>query len=76
MSNKLLYKGYSGTANFSAESEVFYGKINSINDLVTFEGSSVEELKNAFNESVDDYLETCIDFGDNLIVNSQVLNEQ
>ena len=42
MNNKLLYKGYSGTVNFSAESEVFYGKINGINDLVTFEGSWID----------------------------------
>lgn len=59
MKDKLTYKGYLGTVNFSAESEVFYGKVHGINDLVTFEGKSVKELKNAFNDSVDDYLETC-----------------
>lgn len=59
MENKLIYKGYLGTVNFSAEDEVFYGKIHGINDLVTFEGKSVSELKNSFSESIDDYLQTC-----------------
>ena len=59
MSNVLNYKGYSAAVNFSNEDEVFYGKIFGINDLVSFEGKSVNELKKAFRESVDDYLETC-----------------
>jgi len=36
-----------------------YGKIEGINDLVTFEGNSVSELKNSFKEVVDDYIELC-----------------
>ncbi|MDQ3108836.1 MAG: type II toxin-antitoxin system HicB family antitoxin [Bacteroidota bacterium] len=59
MENNLQYKEYIGTVDFSAEDEVFYGKVHGINDLVTFEGQSVQELKKAFKESVDDYLETC-----------------
>ena len=63
MKDYLSYKNYIGTVNFSAEDEVFYGEIKGINDLITFEGTSVKELKNAFKESVDDYLETCKDIG-------------
>lgn len=63
MNDKLIYKGYLGTVNYCAESEVFYGKVHGINDLVTYEGKSVVELKNAFGDSVDDYLETCIELG-------------
>ena len=59
MSNYLEYKGYIGTVEFHAEDEVFFGKIHGINDLVSFEASSVKELKKVFVESVDDYLETC-----------------
>jgi predicted HicB family RNase H-like nuclease len=47
------------TVHFSAEDEVFYGKIIGINDLVSFEGTTVKELKIAFEEAVEDYLETC-----------------
>lgn len=63
MGDNLTYKGYLGTVNFSANDEVFYGKVNGISDLVTFEGKSVEELKGAFESSVEDYLETCKELG-------------
>jgi predicted HicB family RNase H-like nuclease len=59
MKNYLEYKGYIGTVNFSAEDKIFFGKIQGINDLVTFEGTSVDELAIAFEEGVNDYLETC-----------------
>ena len=59
MSDILEYKGYYAVLNFSAEDEVFFGKLIGINDLVSFEGNSVTELKAAFQEAVDDYLETC-----------------
>jgi predicted HicB family RNase H-like nuclease len=57
--NTLKYKNYIGSVNFNADDKVFFGKIFGINDLVTFEGETVKELTNAFNESVDDYLATC-----------------
>lgn len=59
MKNYLEYNGYIGTIEFSAEDKVFYGKLEGINDLVTFEGTSVNELEESFRESVTDYLETC-----------------
>ncbi len=59
MNDTLKYKNYSSTIHFSAEDEVFHGKIIGINDLITFEGQSVTELKVAFKDAVDDYLETC-----------------
>ncbi|MBM4144905.1 MAG: type II toxin-antitoxin system HicB family antitoxin [Nitrospira sp.] len=63
MSDSMSYKGYIGTVRYSEEDEVFYGKIEAINDLIMFEGKSVKELKKAFHEAVDDYLETCKDMG-------------
>lgn len=65
MSDYLTYKGYHGTAEFNAEDEVFYGKVHGINDLINFEGESVAELKKSFEESVDDYLETCKELNKN-----------
>jgi predicted HicB family RNase H-like nuclease len=59
MSNSFNYKGYLGLVEYSDEDSTFFGKILGIDDLVTFEGSSVEELKKAFHDAVDDYLETC-----------------
>jgi len=57
--NHLEYKGYLGTVEFSSGDMIFYGKIHGINDLVTFEASSVEELLSSFHEAVDDYLDLC-----------------
>jgi len=63
MSDSMTYKGYIGTVHYSEEDEVFHGKIEAINDLIMFEGTSVKELKKAFHEAVEDYLETCKEMG-------------
>lgn len=63
MMDKLKYENFIGSVHFSAEDEVFYGKIEGINDLVTFEGSSVDELKSAFEEAIQDYKEICKEQG-------------
>ena len=59
MDDILEYKGYYATVHFNAEDEVFHGKIIGINDLVSFEGTTVPELKKGFHEAVEDYIETC-----------------
>jgi len=61
MADNLEYKGYLGSVNYSSQDAVLHGKIIGISDLVTFEGSSVQELKAAFEDAVDDYLETCLE---------------
>ena len=63
MNDILQYKNYYASVHFSADDEVFYGKILGINDLVNFEGTSVKELKKAFKEAVDDYLDLCAELG-------------
>lgn len=57
--NTLKYNGYIGSVNFSEEDNVFFGKLEGIDALVNYEGESVAELRNAFKEAVDDYLEFC-----------------
>ena len=37
MSNKIEYNGYIGTVEYSQEDKCFFGKLEMINDLVTFE---------------------------------------
>jgi predicted HicB family RNase H-like nuclease len=63
MKDFLHYKGYMGSVRFSAEDEVFHGKIEGIDDLISFEGKSVVEIKKAFQEAADDYLEFCKEIG-------------
>lgn len=59
MKDVLKYKEYIGTVHFSAEDEAFYGKVEGVEDLVSFEGRDVKELKEAFKEAVEDYIELC-----------------
>lgn len=59
MSKVLTHLGYKASVEFDAEDEIFTGRILGINDVVGFHGSSVEEVKSAFIEAVEDYLETC-----------------
>lgn len=63
MNNSLTFKGYSARIEFSAEDECFVGHIAGIKDVVGFHGTSVTELKAAFEEAVEDYLETCLQLG-------------
>ncbi|MBI2472677.1 MAG: type II toxin-antitoxin system HicB family antitoxin [Planctomycetes bacterium] len=59
MKDVITYKGFIGSVHFNAEDKVFHGKIEGVDDLVTFEGKSVEGLIKAFHEEVDDYIELC-----------------
>ncbi len=59
MKNTLNYKGFLGSVIFSAEDNILHGKIECIDDLILFEGGSVKEIKNAFKEAVEDYIEIC-----------------
>jgi len=61
MKDFLLYKEYIGSVHFNAEDEIFFGKIEGIDDLVSFEGMSVSELKKSFEEAVEDYIQLCRD---------------
>jgi predicted HicB family RNase H-like nuclease len=63
MDNALEYKGYIGSVQYSAADEVFYGKIEAINDLITFEADNAKQLKHEFEASVEDYLEFCQEEG-------------
>ena len=59
MSSILKQGIYTARVEYSAEDRVFFGKLDDITDLVSFEGSTVEELENAFAEAVEDYLALC-----------------
>ncbi len=63
MNNLLQYNNFLGSVSFSSLDDVFHGRIEGINDLVTFEGSSVKQLKKAFKDAVNDYLILCKEIG-------------
>jgi len=55
----MRHKGYAARIEYSEEDGCFVGHIAGIRDVVGFHGESVKELRTAFEEAVDDYLETC-----------------
>lgn len=59
MKDIIKHKDFVGSVHFSSEDDIFYGKIEGVDDLVTFEGASVKALKKAFEEAIDDYIELC-----------------
>lgn len=63
MKDTMTYKTFIGSVHYSEDDEIFHGKLEAINDLVTFEGKSVAGLKKAFREAVDDYIRTCRELG-------------
>jgi len=66
MKDVLIYKDYIGSVHFNADDEVFFGKIEGVEDLITFEGNSVLEVKGAFEEAVNDYIILCKENGKKL----------
>jgi predicted HicB family RNase H-like nuclease len=57
--NIMSYKGYAARIEYSDEDGCFIGHIAGIRDVVGFHGESVTQLRQAFEESVDDYVATC-----------------
>lgn len=59
MSNVLQYKGYVGSIEFSERDAVFYGKVQGIQTLISYEGKTGKELIEDFHNAVDDYMDLC-----------------
>jgi predicted RNase H-like HicB family nuclease len=58
------YKGYVGQVEYDDATGIFRGEIINVRDVITFQGTTAEELRRAFQESVDDYLEFCAQRGE------------
>ncbi len=61
--NTMTYKGYMARIEFDARDEIFVGRLLGIRDVVGFHADNVPDLRTAFEEAVDDYLETCSKLG-------------
>jgi predicted HicB family RNase H-like nuclease len=55
----LNYKGYIGHVEFDDEAEVFAGEIINTKDVITFQSDTAHGLKQAFIDSIEDYLDFC-----------------
>ena len=63
MNNIMQYKGYIGSVEFSESDGVLFGKVQGIHSLISYEGTTVQELLDDFHSAVDDYLALCADEG-------------
>lgn len=61
--NTMTHKGFAARVEYSEEDGCFIGHVAGIRDVIGFHGESVTELRAAFEEAVDDYLETCKKLG-------------
>ena len=59
MNNTIEYKGYIGSIEFSEPDGVFYGKVQGIRSLISYEGTNAHDLVADFHKAVDDYLDEC-----------------
>ena len=55
----LKYRGYTGYVEFDDEAELLHGEVLDTRDVITFQGRTVSELRTAFRDSIDDYLDFC-----------------
>ena len=55
----LKHRGHLGTVEYSAEDDLLHGHISGVQNLISYSGRTLEELKKGFVEAVDLYLESC-----------------
>ncbi|MBI3211356.1 MAG: type II toxin-antitoxin system HicB family antitoxin [Simkania negevensis] len=55
----MKYKGYYGQVTYDNEAKIFHGEIVGIRAVITFQGTTVDEIESAFRDSVNDYLDWC-----------------
>lgn len=63
MSSLLSYKNYNGSVEYSEEDECLFGKVIGLKSLISYEGNSVQELKQEFENAIDEYLVDCKERG-------------
>ena len=63
MTKTMTHNGYHGSIEYSPEDDCLHGRLLNINDIVTYEGNSLAEIKTAFRDSVNDYLAFCAETG-------------
>ncbi|NIM12130.1 MAG: toxin-antitoxin system HicB family antitoxin [Candidatus Aminicenantes bacterium] len=59
----MTYKGYYGVVQYDDEAKIFHGEVVNTRTVITFQGTTVDEIEQAFHDSVDDYLDWCKERG-------------
>ena len=59
----LTYKGYKASVVYDDEADVLHGEVLGPRSVITFQATSIEQLKREFEFSVEDYLAFCAERG-------------
>ena len=62
--NTMTHNGYEALVTYDEDAELFHGEVMNLRDVITFQGKSVDELKQAFADSIADYLAFCRERGE------------
>ena len=60
----MQYKKYFGHIEYDDEAKIFHGEVIGLKDVITFQGTTVDEIEKAFKDSIDDYLSWCKERGE------------
>ena len=63
MSKVTSYRGYTAQIDYDDEDRIITGRLVGIRDGVGFHSDTVEGLREAFHEAVEDYLKACAKIG-------------
>lgn len=55
----MKYRGYEASIEYDEEDGLFFGRVINIKDIIVFDGLSVDELEQAFQSVIDEYLADC-----------------
>jgi predicted HicB family RNase H-like nuclease len=62
----IKYRGYIGHFTFDEKTNLFHGRVANTHDLITFQGKSVKEIHQAFQDAIDEHLDWCKKYGKEL----------
>lgn len=57
----MKYKGYFGEVKYDSDAKIFHGEVIGLKDVITFQAKTVDQLEKAFKDSINDYLEWCVE---------------
>ena len=63
MINSMSYKGYAASMVFDAEDKVIVGRVQDIDDIISFHGESVAEFESNCHAVIEDYLAASKELG-------------
>jgi predicted HicB family RNase H-like nuclease len=59
MKDMMEYKGYFGSVHYDEKDRLFYGRVEFVKALISYEAADAGKFRKAFEEAVDDYLDLC-----------------